>query len=127
VGIYPLTKRLDENQDLERLLELRWDNSIEYLEDEKYDCGKEYQLIKSKIESQLEDGINWQKYSKQIETMIKIYSDAKTVEEFFQKHKLPQFIVSITKEGDTKIEKLESTKELERQIKELKGRLGETH
>ena len=122
-----MTKRLDENQDLERLLELRWDNSIEYLEDEKYDCGKEYQLIKSKIESQLEDGINWQKYSKQIETMIKIYSDAKTVEEFFQKHKLPQFIVSITKEGDTKIEKLESTKELERQIKELKGRLGETH
>jgi len=104
-----LTEQLQKNRDLERIIEL---SSREVTDEESI----EHFNLKNKLESQLEDGNNWQKYSKQIETMIKINSDAKTVEEFFQKHKLPQLLISMTKDGDTKIEKLESTKELEEKL-----------
>jgi len=37
---------------LDRLLQLRWDNSLEYLEDDS-ENAKEYQQLKSKIEQSL--------------------------------------------------------------------------
>lgn len=75
---------------------------------------KDEELSKSK-----EDGEKWQKYSKQIETIIHLYSDAKTVEDFFIKHQMPKFIINITKDGESKIEKIQSVKDLESQITTL--------
>ncbi|HEC63976.1 MAG TPA: hypothetical protein ENI23_01635 [bacterium] len=41
----------------------------------------------------------WDKYSKQFETALQLYSNAKTIDEFFLKNKLPQFIININDEA----------------------------
>jgi len=61
----------------------------------------------------------WDKYSQQLETIIRVYDDKLTIDEFFQKYQLPKFLISISKDGETKMEQIHDCKKLEQQNKKL--------
>jgi len=69
----------------------------------------------------------WDKYSQQFETALRVYTDCKTMEEFFIKNQLPKFLVTITEDGKTKMEKIDSVKKLEQENKQLKELLDAKH
>ena len=75
--------------------------------------------------TETEKAEKWDKYSQQFETALRLYTDCKTMEEFFIKNQLPKFLVTITEDGKTKMEKIDSVKKLEQENKQLKEELKE--
>lgn len=66
---------------------------------------------RDKLQQILDNQIKAQKYdtySQLLESIVRINSDCKTLDEFIQKYQLPKLLVTVSQNGEPKIEKLET-------------------